>query len=208
MSQLYTENWADRCIDATPTIAGWFSDEDVRLFSIIDRVQARGRVHGDLLEVGGYLAKSAIALGYMVRPGEALVVVDPWESEISEADNAAEQTRLYADANLELFEANYQRFHVQLPDMRRGVSSHCLPELDSGHYRFIHIDGSHEWDNVKGDVEQVLRLLAPNGVVAFDDLPAPGVGVAVWPACASRSLVPITTAKLYAALKPRWASVC
>ena len=195
----YSEDWVEPYLAARPNIPGWFGEEDVRLFYIIDQLQAEAGVRGDLLEVGGYLAKSAIALGYMRREEERLVVVDPWDNNISDTENAAEQDRLYPDVNLETFKANFQKFHARLPDMRRGISSVCLPALGSSNYRFIHVDGSHEWDQVKADVEQVLRLLGPNGVVAFDDMHAPGVGSAVWPACASGDLVPVaSTGKLYA----------
>ena len=101
--------------------------------------------------------------------GESLVVVDPWDNQVPDTENAAEQDRLYPDVSLEMFKANFQKFHVRPADMRRGISSVCLPALGSSNYRFIHVDGSHEWDQVKADVEQVLRLLGPNGVVAFDE---------------------------------------
>jgi hypothetical protein len=202
VSGLDAGDWVTRYLGANPPIPGWFSDEDVWLFSVFDQLQAAAAVRGDLLEIGGYLGKSAVALGYMLRPENTLVVVDPWDSEISDAENAGEQARLYPDVTFDRFKTNYQRFHAGLPDMRRGISGQCLPELDSARYRFIHVDGSHEWEQVKFDVGQVLRLLAPNGVVAFDDMQAPGVGAAVWPACASGDLVPIaTTGKLYATAK-------
>jgi predicted O-methyltransferase YrrM len=202
ISGLDAGDWVSRYLAANPPIPGWFSDEDVWLFCILDQLQAAAAVQGDLLEIGGYLGKSAVALGYMLRQEETLVVVDPWDSEISDAENAGEQARLYPDVTFDRFKTNYQRFHTGLPDMRRGISSQCLPGLDSARYRFIHVDGSHEWEQVKFDVDEVLRLLAPDGVVAFDDLQAPGVGAAVWPACASGDLVPIaTTGKLYATVK-------
>ena len=133
----------------------------------------------------------------MRREGEHLVVVDPWDSQVPDTENAAERT--HPDVSLEMFKANFQKFHVRPADIRRGISSVCLPALGSSNYRFIHVDGSHEWDQVKADVEQVLRLLGPDGVVAFDDMHVPGVGSAVWPACASGDLIPIAnTGKLYA----------
>lgn len=195
-------DWVSGYLAADPAIPGWFSDEDVWLFSVIDQRQAAAGVRGDLLEIGGYLGKSAVALGYMLGEEEALVVVDPWESEISDSENAVEQARLYPDVTFDRFKANYQRFHSQLPDMRRGTSGECLDGLAPARYRFIHVDGSHEWEQVKGDVDQVVRLLAPGGVVAFDDMQAPAVGAAVWPACATGDLVPIaTTGKLYATVQ-------
>ena len=194
--------WVNRYLTEAAPIPGWFKDEDARLFAIVDRLQTAAGLKGDLLEVGGYLAKSAIALGYMVQQGETLVVIDPWDGEIPGVENAAEQERSYRGINLSSSKFNFQKFHSRLPEMCQGTSTQCLPELETARYRFIHIDGSHEWGQVKDDVEQVLRLLTPDGVVAFDDLfsrHTPGVGAAVWRACLDGSLVPFaTTIKLYA----------
>ena len=149
ISGLDAGDWVSRYLGANPPIPGWFSDEDVWLFCVLDQLQAAAAVQGDLLEIGGYLGKSAVALGYILRQEETLVVVDPWDSEISDPENAGEQARLYPDVTFDRFKMNYQRFHPGLPDMRRGISSQCLPGLDSGRYRFIHVDGSHEWEQVE-----------------------------------------------------------
>jgi hypothetical protein len=108
---------------------------------------------------------------------------------------------------LEDFTANYGGVHDQLPDIRQGLSSEELKYLPAERFRFIHIDGGHEWSTVSEDVDQVRRLLSPGGVVAFDDVfnfGCAGVGAAVWPACASGDLVPIATTneKLYATRRP------
>lgn len=201
--------WVERYQATIPPLSGAFFEEDLHLFALINEIQLAAGVPGDLLEVGAYLAKSSVALGFMCRETESLTVVDPWESKVDLEENAREQDRCYGGAHmatLEAFVANYRRFHDELPDIRQGPSSQHLKDLPAERFRFIHIDGSHEWRVMLGDVDQVLRLLSSDGVVAFDDLfmrHCVGVGAAVWPACVRGELVPVaTTNKLYATRGP------
>lgn len=201
--------WAEPYASVLPSIPGWFWPVDVYLFALIDELQCRAGVQGDLLEVGGYFGASAIALGFMCKAHESLVVNDLWEKRASGESNMREQDVYFSGAprpglTVDAFTANYSRFHSRRPDVRQGESHSELSRLRSKSFRFIHVDGSHEWDIVKGDSEQVVRLLAPGGVVAFDDVLGrgwPGVGAAVWPLVAEGELVPFaTTWKLYATL--------
>lgn len=196
--------WYQTAVHPPPHVM--FFTEDLHLFGLINEIQLAANVSGDLLEVGGGLAYSSVILGFMRRETESVTVVDPWESTVHLEENAREQDRYYRGVTLQDFTAHYRRFHDKLPDIRQGVSSEQLQQLPAGQYRFIHIDGSHEWSVVSGDVNQVLRILSPGGVVAFDDLfqrNCAGVGASVWPACATGDLLPIaTTNKLYAMCGP------
>ena len=71
-----------------------------------------------------------------------------------------------------------------------------------GSCRFIHVDASHMYVHVHEDALNARLLLAPGGVVAFDDYRAehtPGVSAAVWQAVLEDGLVPfvLTPHKLY-----------
>jgi hypothetical protein len=204
MAKWAIPEWVAQYTEPPP---GSFLEDDLRLFALINEIQVDANVAGDLLEVGACRGKSAVALGFMCQASESLTVIDPWESDEEQfEENTRERDRYYPGLTLAEFKANYRRFHDQLPDIRQGLSGEQLKDLPAERFRFIHIDGSHEWRAVAGDVEQVLRVLSPNGVVAFDDLfirNLPGVGAAVWPACASGDLVPVaTTNKLYATHGP------
>jgi hypothetical protein len=66
----------------------------------------------------------------------------------------------------------------------------------------VHVDASHEYAHVLEDIETAKQLLAPDGVVVFDDYRSeffPGVGAALWPELAT-GLVPLVMSpqKLYA----------
>jgi hypothetical protein len=219
-----TPEWVKQYQMTMHSLPGWFYHTDLHLFALINELQLGDDVAGDLLEVGPYFGKSTIPLGFMRHDGESLTVIDVWETYVKFEEDprngdltvenvencftrSGEYERWYRRSILEDFTANYWRFHDQLPDIRQGLSSEELKHLPAERFRFIHIDGGHEWSTVSEDVDQVRRLLSPGGVVAFDDVftfGCAGVGAAVWPACASGDLVPIATTneKLYATRGP------
>ena len=50
-------------------------------------------------------------------------------------------------------------------------------------HRIIHIDGSHQYEIVRNDLQNALNLLSPDGVIILDDysnLAYPGVALAFW----------------------------
>ena len=51
-------------------VPGWFDDVDAAVFRAVDHTHRATGVDGDLLEIGAYLGKSAILLGYLLRAAE------------------------------------------------------------------------------------------------------------------------------------------
>lgn len=183
-------------------IEGWFFPPDAQLFTLVNRAQERAQIDGDLLEIGVYLGRSAVLLGFLRRPDERFLVCDVFGSATGSAESEAEQSRFYQGLALDRFTENYRKFHPDLPDIHVGLSSD-LHDLDlTQTFRLIHIDGSHAYADVRTDIALARRLLRPGGVVVFDDMctpHAPGVAAAVWEAVANDGLVPLAlTGKLYA----------
>jgi hypothetical protein len=183
------------------TIPGWFDPRDAMMWLVIDGLQRGAKVRGDLLEIGVFLGKSAVLLGYLAQPGETLTVCDLFEDEPEQDEVAAEHERFYQGLSRERFEANYLRFHEALPDVIQGSSTEALAELEDESFRFIHVDGSHAYDVVREDVSTARRLSGPGSIVVFDDIftgHTPGVCAAVWDAVVHEGLRPLaTTNKLY-----------
>jgi predicted O-methyltransferase YrrM len=180
-------------------VPGWFKPLDAAAFCAVDRSQVGAK--GDLLEIGVYLGKSAVLLGFMVRPGEQLVVCDLFEDLPGAVEDIHARDRHYAGLARSRFEANYLSFHGTLPEIIQQDSTEL--ELPEHTFRFIHVDGSHRYDVVRQDVALTRRLLLPGGVVCFDDITAfhaPGVAAAVWEAVAVDGLRPLalTPKKMYA----------
>jgi hypothetical protein len=189
-------------------IPGWFHPPDTWLFHAFNELQDKHGIGGDILEVGTYLGRTAILLGYLLRPGERLVVCDVWEdsAELS-PENRTEDELYHEGLSRGEFERNYLRFHSALPDICQMPSGELDQHLPAGSFRFIHVDGSDAYDVVRDDIAIARKLLTKGGVLALDDwsMPeAPGVGLAIWEEYLKGDLIPLcfSTYKLYATWDP------
>jgi predicted O-methyltransferase YrrM len=184
------------------TIKGWFYASDRRMFAWMLERQARLGGTGNVVELGCYLGKSAVLIGDYLRPGETFTVLDLFESDAPDHENSREMQRSYSTLTQAAFERNYLRFHPELPVVVKAPSSAIVEHVAPASCRFIHIDASHLYEHVVGDVDSARKLLRPEGIVVFDDFRAehtPGVACAVWEAVLSKGLQPIcvTESKLY-----------
>jgi hypothetical protein len=184
-------------------IAGWFGLTDQLVMDWVLDFQERRAVGGDLLEMGAYLGKSAVLIGFHRRRGERFVVCDLFGEEPPTAEN--QRTARYYTDNLtrEAFEANYAAFHAEPPDILQAPTSEVGEHVQPGSCRFIHIDACHLFDFVRQDMATARSVLQGDGIVVFDDIRTahtPGVAAAVWPEVFAGELHPIciTPKKLYA----------
>ncbi|MFD4650265.1 class I SAM-dependent methyltransferase [Streptomyces sp. NPDC055817] len=184
-------------------VPGWFPPLDRLLFTWFLERQARQEVRGDLLELGVYMGKSAVLLGQHLHGAEKFTVCDLFEGDAPDEANQAESTKSYASLTRQAFEENYLSFHDELPQVVQAPSSVISGEVDPSTCRFVHIDASHLYEHVYGDIGAARELLGPDGVVVLDDFRSehtPGVSVAAWEAVLNRGLRPLclSTQKLYA----------
>jgi hypothetical protein len=183
-------------------VKGWFFDVDQVLFDWFLTRQQELTEPGDLLEIGAYMGKSAIFMGGYLRPGETFTVCDLFDSPAQDDANSREMRHSYATLTRRSFEANYLSFHDELPTVIQGLSSLVRDRVPAASCRFAHIDGSHMYEHVHGDIEDTRALLHPHGIVALDDYRSehcPGVAAAVWEAVATGGLNPVCVSgtKLY-----------
>ncbi|GHF65339.1 class I SAM-dependent methyltransferase [Streptomyces griseosporeus] len=183
-------------------VPGWFPVLDQTLFDWFLTRQEDTGVTGDLLEVGVYMGKSAIFTGRHVREGERYTVCDLFEGDAPDEANRAESTKSYSSLTRQAFEENYLSFHDELPRVLQGPSSVVPQEVDPGSCRFVHVDASHLYEHVYGDIAAAQKALKPGGIVVLDDFRSehtPGVSIAAWEAVLNRGLNPVclSTQKLY-----------
>lgn len=184
------------------SVPGWFFPTDRALFRwILDHQTASGQ-RGGLVEIGVYFGKSAIVMADHRATGESFTVLDLFEGDADDESNAAENRSSYGTLTRQGFEEQYTRFHEQLPDVVVGLSSIITERVPAGSARFVHIDASHLYEHVVGDIASAQQLLQPEGIVAFDDYRSPhtpGVAAAVWDAVLHGGLRPvcISDSKLY-----------
>lgn len=201
MSRLFARLW---------WVDGWFNVVDATLFGLISGTQRARRITGDILEIGAFKGKSAIFLGACLDPGERLIVCDLFGSPALRQDNRKENRAQYAGLGRKPFESNYLWFHTTLPDIHQCPSSELTARLTPDSFRFVHVDGSHLFDEVHSDILLSQKISCPGAIAAFDDYRTrPGVAAAVWQEVASGRLRPrlLTNWKLYGAWDGKGVSV-
>jgi SAM-dependent methyltransferase len=187
-------------------IDGWFSWTDHAMFRGILEAQ-RTSPGGDLVEIGAFKGKSAVVIGDYLRPDEQFVVVDTFGDPelLGIAEESSERTQgrnYFTNLSRTQFEENYLSIHESLPTVVQALSTDVVNHVTSGAARFIHVDGSHQYEDVADDCRSVKKLLRSDGVVVFDDWrkPAcPGVAAAIWDSALHDGLIPValTPQKLY-----------
>ena len=180
-------------------IPGWFRQVDRDLFRTLLSWQVVNEPPGDLVELGCYLGKSAVVIGEAQQEGETFTVCDLFGDEAPDNANMTENEVSYPSLNRQQFERNYLQFCSPLPVVLQMPSSEILEHVKPDSVRFVHVDASHLYEHVAGDVESARTMLRPGGIVVFDDHRSehtPGVAAAVWGAMLNSGLEPIVlTAK-------------
>jgi hypothetical protein len=176
------------------TIPGWMTALDEALFRFFLSTQVSDGELGDVAELGVYMGKSAVVIGDYVRDDELFTVVDLFEAASVDAANQDENERSYPGFTQRIFEGHYLRFHPTLPKIVRGLSNTIVEHAPHGTHRFVHIDASHLYEHVVGDIAAARMLLGASGIVVFDDIReshTPGVAAAAWAAVSTGQLKPI-----------------
>jgi hypothetical protein len=189
---------------AFDTVPGWLSRLDARVLVELDQLQREHNIVGDLFEIGTSFGKSAILLGYLVRPPEErLTVCDVFEhTESLDPESLMIINHLYADVTEKAFLGEYERFHERVPDVIVGPSGEIDAGERAGTCRLVHVDGGNRYDVVRQDAATARALTGRGGVVAFGDIStthSPGVALAVWEQVLRGAFVPLclTEGKLY-----------
>lgn len=138
-------------------IKGWLTVEEGRKLADL----AAGK---RVLEIGSFCGRSTVC---MARVAEHVTAVDFFN---------AVAVPFYGD-----YSDDFDRSMA-----RHGVTekvTKCRPESEiSGEFDFAFIDGAHDYESVRKDIEKALAVLTPDGLIAFHDYRGgvdPGVDKAV-----------------------------
>jgi hypothetical protein len=183
-------------------VPGWLDAIDFTMLQMIDEVQGRIGITGDILEIGAYQGRTAILLQYFCRQTERLAVCDVFEHGTGHPDSERERAEFYMDLTRLTFERHFLAYHSVLPDIYQCRSQELQPRLAGRRFRLVHIDGSHVHAMVRSDLRTAQHIVVKGGVVAIDDYRrehTPGVAAAAWEQVATEGLAPIclTPGKLY-----------
>ncbi len=175
-------------------VPGWFYNADLVLFDWFLNHQRRLGQRGDLLEMGAYLGKSAIMLRSYLREDETFTVCDLFGSEAPTESNEREMQGSYSTLTRRGFESNFLSFHDELPRVLHAPTSVVPDEVEPRSCRFVHVDASHLYEHVRGDIVAARDSLRREGIVVMDDYRSshtPGVACATWQAVLEEGLRPV-----------------
>jgi hypothetical protein len=189
-------------------VPGAFDFPNLGVFEVLNDLQVEKNIEGDMLEIGCYLGRSSIVLGYLLEDGEELHVCEPFpKPDPDDPDFLAHTIDWYEPYTQELFEQHYLTFHTQLPHIYANASLELPGKLSPGTFRFVHMDGSHNAKALASDIALTRSLLVDGGIVAFSQfrsLHTLEVSQAVFGELAGSSLQPLcaTPNHLYASWNP------
>jgi len=162
---------------AQASLKGWFKLPSLESFIRWTQWQERRKITGDILEIGCYHGQSAASLAGLLQPGETLWLNDLFDLPESKDGHAWRGNTLnciYLEVpSPEAVVANIRRIFGtdQLPIKTAKCSSLDLdvhfPEEKK--FRFIHVDGRHDFKYVYKDLKWALSHIMPHGIVALDD---------------------------------------
>jgi hypothetical protein len=160
-------------------VPGWFPLIDFDLFLAINNRQQELGFLGDILEIGTYKGKSGILLTLCAKPTETVRLLDLYADIRLEANPDSIDYKQLDETqtikNLNKFGSEYKLVF--------GNSLEIPKVIPKTPHRIIHIDGSHQYEIVRNDLQNALKLLSPDGVIILDDysnLAYPGVAIAFW----------------------------
>ena len=144
-------------------IEGWFSKQAASMFCIVDAVQAREGVTGDLFEIGVHHGRSSVLMAGLLRDGERLGVCDLFGDQGQNISGSGEGDRAVFEYNIGAY----------LPPDRLTIFqqySTSLSPADLGaRVRIFHVDGGHDADTALADLRLGAETLAEGGVIVLDD---------------------------------------
>ena len=155
---------------------GWFTYDDCAHFTLVLNTQRAAGVRGDVLEIGSYHGRSTIVLADCLSRMRRWSCATP-SSRVMCTSATPRPPKTFARTS----QRALPHFDLDRLEIHEAYSKDLvLP--DEQRFRFVHVDGSHEEDDVILDLRLARRHLAPGGVIVVDDYDHPdwpGVTAAV-----------------------------
>lgn len=168
--------WTDEAAAWAQSVPGWMSRAELRWLACRASALRRGDTW---VEVGSWCGRSLTAVALSVPYGVSVVAVDHWRG------SPMEQDTTHADAD-----AAYGRFLEtldMLEEMRPGTLRVIEGESVAAAGLFadeslaaVFVDGGHDYDSVRADLEAWLPRVRIGGILCGHDLNDRSVGAALY----------------------------
>jgi hypothetical protein len=150
----------------TRQVVHFFGEKDGREW-LLERLPK----HAVCAEVGVYQGRFSEMILRIARP-QKLHLIDPWKYE---TDPAYKQS-LYggregqSQARMDgMYESVVKCFTSKRVEVHRGASAVCSSLFTDNYFDWIYIDGNHQYEFVKQDLEMYFPKVKSGGLVAGDD---------------------------------------
>ncbi len=128
----------------------------------------------EILEIGSWAGVSALTWAWAARELDLkchITCIDPWKPYFN---TALDTLPIYSEMN-EAADSIYELFRHNTAGIEhltsvRAKSCDVLPAMIASSCDLIYIDGSHEYEDVRFDMEESLRLIRNGGIICGDDL--------------------------------------
>ncbi|MCZ7851599.1 MULTISPECIES: class I SAM-dependent methyltransferase [Agrobacterium] len=147
------------------SVEGYIDPPDALVFKALLQAQTKSGLHGGLAEIGVYYGRSYFLLRKFAQPQEKVLGVDLFDLDPPEDGSLDQYERLME---------NGRRLDFPMDEnlIIKGDSTRLAPaDITSriGPARFFSIDGGHTLHHVLADAKLAMEVIAPHGVIVFDD---------------------------------------
>ncbi len=144
-------------------IDGWFDPEAARIIYILNEIQKRTGISGNIFEIGVHHGRMTMLLALLAADGQELRVCDIFRrQELNESASGS--------GSLDIFMSNWRKYvNIPAPKIYEMPSSELSAREIGSNYRIFAIDGGHTADETYGDLSLAAGSIIPEGIIIIDD---------------------------------------
>ena len=146
------------------------SDKKAKRIANRRRLLKRMPANGRCAEIGVWNGDFSEQILDVAKPSE-LTLVDPWGLL---AEGPSEDWNHKKHSSSDAMDTMFQHVTKKFKDnenviIRKGFSGDVLSQYPDDYFDWVYIDGNHQYEFVKSDIEMCFRKVRKNGIIAGDD---------------------------------------
>ena len=157
-------------------IPGWFNFEFIYTLQELNEIHKKYDIKGNLLEIGVYLGKSFIPLSFLLREEEQIIGVDCFEDQqLNTSKSGLPCSRSAVVKNLrKVYDSEYINIFLKFKLIKSDSNvlvpnSYLKFKSNKLLYRLIYIDGGHDEQTCKIDLNNAANISCKKAFIIIDD---------------------------------------
>jgi SAM-dependent methyltransferase len=141
---------------------------------MLDEVQRKNGISGNVAEIGVYHGKLLLALAHLAPPGSTVLAIDVFDEQQWNLDGSGEGSLEALRENIDRYGPSGRDYRVVKADsLALTAYDKNLIMTEAGPFRMFSVDGCHTAEHVFNDLLTAQDLLSPGGVIILDDYMQP-----------------------------------